>query len=158
MAGKALNFETGLIEYTINGTAKVSFNPTDADFADRFYTTLTEMEAQQDEIRELAEKAGDGPREMLDFLKDRDAEMRATVDGLLGEGVSDALFPNMNCYAMAGGLPVWMNLFFAIADEMGEAMDEEQGKTDPRLAAHRKKYDEMVEKYKPKTPDRQSHK
>ena len=156
MAGKALNFDTGLVEYDVNGAATVAFNPTDADFADRFYTALMELEKQQDALREKAEGLEE-PQQVFEFLKERDAEMRRAVDALFGDGVADAVFPNMNCYAMAGGLPVWMNFMFAVADEMGEAMGEERRKTDPRIKAYDKKYAQMLAKYKPKAQNRQAH-
>lgn len=157
MAGKALDFDTGIVEYKVNGAATVRFNPTDSGFANRFYDTLTELEGQQDSLRDAAGDLKD-TRDFFEFFKERDAEMRKAVDGLLGEGVSDSIFAGMNCYALADGLPVWMNLMFAIADEIGEAMGEEQQKTDPRIASYNKKYSELVEKYKPKTPSRQVRK
>lgn len=156
MAGKALNFDTGIVEYTINDKATVSFNPTDTAFADRFYETMEKLEAQNEEIKTQAESITE-PRQLLDFMKSRDASMRADIDALLGEGVADAVFGDMNCYSMAGGLPLWLNMFFAIAEEVGGAWDKEQKKTDPRLKSYQKKYDDLLNKYKPKTPDRQSH-
>lgn len=157
MAGKALNFDTGVVEYTINGAAKVSFNPTDSNFAIRFYEALLDLEGKQDSISAEAHGIED-PKEMFDFMAERDSEMRKTVDGLFGEGFADAVFGGSNCYAFAGGLPLWMNLMFAVADEIGEAMGREQAKTDPRLKAYDRKYSELVGKYKPKAPGRQSHK
>lgn len=157
MAGKALNFDTGVVEYKLNGAATVRFNPTDSDFANRFYDTLADLEGQQDSLRDAASSL-DSTRDYFEFFKERDAEMRKAVDGLLGEGVADAVFAGMNCYALADGLPVWMNLMFAIADEIGEAMGAEQQKTDPRIKSYNKKYAELVAKYKPKTPSRQARK
>ena len=68
-----------------------------------------------------------------------------------------ALFPGMNCYAIADGLPAWMNLVLAIADEVNANLDEERAKADPRLKAYTGKYDEMLEKYKKERPNRQTH-
>lgn len=157
MAGKALNFDTGVVEYKVNGAATVRFNPTDSGFVGRFYDTLTELESKQDALSDAAASLND-TKDYFEFFTERDAEMRKAVDGLLGEGVSDAVFAGMNCYALADGLPVWMNLMFAIADEIGEAMGEEQQKTDPRIESYNRKYAELVEKYKPKTPSRQVRK
>lgn len=156
MAEKTLSFDTGLTEYKINDTVTVAFNPTDANFSDRFYETLSKLEEQQDAMRGEAEKRTDDPRAMFEFITERDKAMRNAIDSLLGPGVADGLFPNMNCYAMANGLPVWMNLMFAIADEIKTSIDAEQKKTDPRIQAYNKKYADLIAKYKPTTPDRQS--
>ena len=123
--GKVLSFDTGLVEYDINGAVTVRFNPT----------------------RKVDEIGEDGAA-MFAYAKERDREMRGIIDGLLGEGVADALFANMNCYALADGLPVWINLMFAVADEIQSAYTAEQKKTDPRIAGYNKKYQGMMQKYK----------
>ena len=51
---KALNFDTGVSEYDINGTAKVRFNPTDAEFVERLYNTFKTLEEQQDELQKCS--------------------------------------------------------------------------------------------------------
>ena len=70
------------------------------------------------------------------------------IDNLLGAGVADALFPGMNCYALADGLPVWINLMFAVADEVEATFTDEQKKSDPRVKAYNGKYAAMAKKYK----------
>ena len=61
-----------------------------------------------------------------------------------------ALFPDMNCYALADGLPVWINLMFAIAEEVEAAYDSEQKKTDPRVRSYDQKYQRLMTKYRRK--------
>jgi hypothetical protein len=152
---KSLSFDTGLVEYDINGMATVRFNPTDADFVERLWKCFTDLEARQGEFQgrvdeiEIGEH-GEGGEKMFAYAKERDAEMRGIIDGLLGDGVADALFPDMNCYALADGLPVWVNLMFAIADEIEGAYTRQQKRTDPRVAGYSKKYDAMMKKYKGK--------
>ena len=146
--GKVLSFETGLVEYEINGAATVRFNPTDAAFTERLYDTFTSLDARQDEFRAKVEEIGEDGAAMFEYANERDKEMRGIIDGLLGDGVADALFPGMNCYALADGLPVWINLMFAIADEIQAAYTAEQKKTDPRVAGYNKKYQGMMQKYK----------
>lgn len=34
---KELNFESGLVTYSLNGKCEVSFNPTDSNFIERLY-------------------------------------------------------------------------------------------------------------------------
>lgn len=136
---KSLKFDTGLVEYDINGVAKVSFNPTDETFVHNLEGTFGRLDGLQGKLSD-----GEGFGSFVGL----DKEMREAVDGLLGAGVSDALFPNMNCYAIADGLPVWMNLMLALLDEVSEAYEREFGKTDRRVRAHKAKYDALMAKYR----------
>lgn len=136
-----LSFDTGLVDYEINGVP-VRFNPTDEGFVSKLYGAFGSLDGLQEGL------AGDGGAEdVLERLARLDKEMRATIDGLLGAGMSDALFPGMSCYAIADGLPLWMNLVLAILDEVTEAYEREFGRTDDRLKAHSAKYDAIVAKY-----------
>lgn len=137
---KALTFDTGAVEYEINGATTVRFNPTDEGFVSRLYDAFGSLDGLQATL-------GDGEGDVLEKFARLDEDMRGTIDGLLGEGVADALFPGMNCYAIADGLPVWMNLVLALLDEVTEAYEREFGKTDERLRAHSAKYDAIVAKY-----------
>lgn len=139
---KALSFETGLVEYEVNGAVTVRFNPTDESFVARLEQAFGTLDHLQDA---LAEDGG------FARFGELDREMRSVIDGLLGDGVADVLFPGMNCYAIADGLPVWMNLVLALLDEVSEAYEREFGKTDGRISEHNAKYDAMLAKYrKPK--------
>lgn len=135
---KSLTFDRNLVEYDINGMATVRFNPTDEGFVQRLHDVFGELDGLQDAL------SGDG------FAKfgELDTKMRASIDGLLGEGVADALFPDMNCYALADGLPVWMNLVLALLDEVAEAYEREFGKSAARMGAQSAKYDAMLAKYR----------
>lgn len=134
---KTLTFETGLVDYDFNGVYTARFNPTDETF-------ISKLEGAFDSLDGIQETVKDSPFEKFAEL---DRDMRVTIDGLLGDGAADALFPNMNCYAIADGLPVWMNLVLALMDEVSEACEREFGKTDGRMKAHSKKYDAMLAKY-----------
>jgi hypothetical protein len=147
---KSLSVDTGLVEYDINGVTKAYFNPTDANFVERLWQTFTDLDARQDEFQREIDSIGDDGAKMFAYATERDKEMRGIIDNLLGEGVADALFPNMNCYALAGGLPVWMNLMFAVADEIQDAYTTEQKRTDPRVKSYSKKYNAMLKKYQGK--------
>ena len=137
---KTLSFATGVEEYDVNGV-KVRFNPTDETFVSRLYEAFGSLDGLQGRLGD------DDAEDVLGKFARLDAEMRQTIDGLLGAGVADALFPDMNCYAVADGLPVWMNLVLALLDEVTEAYEREFGKTDARLKAHSSKYDAIMAKY-----------
>ncbi|MCI8469363.1 MAG: hypothetical protein HFJ75_07775 [Eggerthellaceae bacterium] len=145
---KKLSFDTGVAEYDINGKVKVRFNPTDSGFVERLYKLFSDLEAKQGEFQERIDEIGEDGEAMFAYAAERDAEMRAMIDGLLGDGVAAALFPGMNCYALADGLPVWVNLMFALAEEVEKAYEDEQGRSDPRIRGYNKKYEAMRAKYK----------
>ena len=138
---KTLSFATGLKEYDLNGVCTIWFNPTDESFTQSLYELFGELENLQNSFAE-----GDG----FEKFRDLDTEMRGKIDGLLGEGVSDKLFGNMNCYAIADGLPVWTNLMLALLYEISESYEREFGKTDSRVKAHEKKYGAIMAKYRRK--------
>lgn len=136
---KELNFESGLVTYSINGACEVSFNPTDSNFVERLYTTFEELDRKQDEYKAQVEKLSD-KREIFDYVHERDAEMRGMIDGLFATPVCDALFGNMNVYAIANGLPVWCNFLLAVMDEVDTTFTKEQKATNPRIAKYTAKY------------------
>lgn len=139
---KTLSFDTGLVEYDLNGSVTVRFNPTDESFVSKLYDAFGKLDGLQEELTDGGGDAGD----VLRRFGDLDEEMRGTIDGLLGAGVADAAIP-MNCYSIADGLPVWCNLMLALLDEVTEAYEREFGKTDGRIKAHSAKFDTMMAKY-----------
>ena len=142
---KELSFESGLVTYSINGACEVSFNPTDSNFVERLYTTFEELDRKQDEYKAQVEKLSD-KREIFDYVHERDAEMRGMIDGLFATPVCDALFGNMNVYAIANGLPVWCNFLLAVMDEVDTTFAKEQKATNPRIAKYTAKYQKYRKK------------
>ena len=139
MENKALQFDTGVVSYDLNGVIKIQFNPTDTVFIERLFNTFDALDKKQvayeDEIKRTADK-----REIFKIARQRDAEMRQMVDEALGAPVCDALFGGMNVYALAGGLPVWANLLLAVMDEIDTAFAREQKLTDGRIRKYSEKY------------------
>lgn len=134
-----LKFDTGLVSYSINGAAEVSFNPTDISFIQRTFKTFDLLEEKQREYDEARGKISSN-REFFDFGQKKDAEMREVIDSAFGKPVCEDLFGKMNVYAFAGGLPVWCNLIFAIIDLFDESVTAETAKTNPRQNKYLKKY------------------
>ena len=137
--GKSLNFESGLVTYNINGKCQVSFNPTDSNFVERLYLAFEDLDKKQESYKTQVEKLAD-KREIFDFARERDVEMRQVIDGLFDAPVSDSLFGGMSVYAVAGGLPVWCNLMLAVMDEIDTTFSREQKATNPRIAKYTEKY------------------
>lgn len=136
---KELNFETGLVTYDLNGKCEVSFNPTDSNFVERLYTAFEELDKKQEGYKAQVDKMAD-KKEIFEFARERDAEMRTIIDGVFDAPVSDALFGGMNVYAVAGGLPVWCNLMLAVMDESDTTFAREQKSTNSRIAKYTAKY------------------
>ena len=136
---KELNFESGLVTYSLNGKCEVSFNPTDSNFVEKLYNAFEELDRKQEgykaQIKKMANK-----REIFDFARERDTEMRGIIDGVFSAPVCDALFQDMNVYSVAGGLPVWCNLILAIMDEIDTTFAREQKTTNPKLKKYLAKY------------------
>lgn len=136
---KELNFDSGLVSYSINGKMEVWFNPTDTNFVERLYSTFEELDKKQDEykakVQELANK-----REIFDYAHERDIEMRGMIDNIFSVPVCDTLFGGMNVYSIANGLPVWCNFLMAIMDEVDTTFAREQKATNPRIAKYTAKY------------------
>lgn len=130
-------FNSGVKEYTLNDSATIRFNPTDSNFLERLYYTFDDLDKKQEAYKN--ETIEDG-KEAFRKNRERDAEMREAIDGVLGEGICTALFGNMNVYALADGLPVWANLMLAIIDEMDDSVKAEQKKTSPRVAKYTARY------------------
>lgn len=142
---KELNFESGLVTYSLNGQCEVSFNPTDSNFVERLYSAFEELDKKQEGYKAQVEKMAD-KREIFDFARERDTEMRGIIDGVFEAPVSDAVFGGMNVYAVAGGLPVWANLILAIMDEIDTTFTREQKLTNPRISKYAAKYQKYQKK------------
>lgn len=140
---KELNFDSGLVTYSLNGKCEVSFNPTDSNFVERLYSAFEELDKKQESFKAQMEGMTDN-KAVFDFARERDAEMRAIIDGVFEVPVCDAIFGGMNVYASANGLPVWCNLILAVIDEVDSTVVKEQKLTSPRLAKYTAKY----QKYK----------
>ena len=136
---KDLNFDSGLVTYSLNGKCEVSFNPTDANFVERLYSALEELDKKQEGYQDRIENISDR-KEIFEFARERDSEMRQILDSVFDVPVCDALFGDMNVYAIANGLPVWCNLILAIIDEVDTTSIREQKLTSPRLAKYTAKY------------------
>lgn len=136
---KELKFDTGRVTYALGEQCEVSFNPTDINFMEKLYNAFEELESRND-AREREVKKTTDPRAVFELGRRYDAEMREIIDGIFSEPVSDALFGDMNSYAISNGLPLWTNFLFTLMDEMDESMVKEKRLTNPRLNKYLKKY------------------
>lgn len=136
---KEIRFETGIETFSLNGSADVSFNPTDSAFVENLFNAFDTLDKRQESYRSEVEKTAD-KREVFDVARRMDGEMREIINGVFGADVCGSLFVGMNVYALADGLPVWANLMLAIMDEIDTAFAREQKATNPRIAKYTQKY------------------
>ena len=135
----ALNFETGVVSFSVNGKAEVSFNPTDSNFVERLFGTFDELDRKQDAYKEEVAKTGD-KRAVFEIARRMDGEMREMVDGIFQKPVCEDIFGGMNVYALADGLPVWCNFLLAVMEQVNTTFAREQKATNPRIAKYTAKY------------------
>lgn len=133
-----LNFDTGLVTWSLNGKCEVSFNPTDSAFVERVFDTFDKLDTRQEQFK--ADSAGVTGKAVFELARAMDAQMREDIDSIFEQPVCDALFGSMNVYAMANGLPVWCNLLMTLIDVTDSSFAEEKKKTDPRIAKYVSKY------------------
>lgn len=134
-----LNFDTGVVTFTVNGKCDITFNPTDSAFVERLFNAFDTLDKKQESYKAEIERMVD-KREVFEIARRRDKEMREIVDGVFGQPVCASLFEGMNVYAMADGLPVWCNFMLAVMDVVDTTFAREQKATNPRIAKYTKKY------------------
>ena len=134
-----LNFATGLVTFTVNDTAEVTFNPTDSNFVERLFRTFEELDKKQEAYKQEASALTDA-KEIFECTQRRDKEMRSLIDAIFEVSVSDAIFGTLNAYALADGLPIWCNFLLAVMDKVDTTFAEEQKATNPRISKYLAKY------------------
>ena len=65
---KELNFDSGLVTYSLNGKWEVSFNPTDSNFVERLYSAFEDLDKKQESYKAQIEKMVD-KKEIFEFAK-----------------------------------------------------------------------------------------
>lgn len=135
----SVNFANGIKTFTVNGICEISFNPTDSFFVERLYDTFDTLDQKQTKYREQVNSLTDN-REIFKVSRAMDEEMRADVNAIFSKDVCAELFSDMNIYAMADGLPVWVNFLLAIMDVVADSTSEEQRRSNARLDEYLAKY------------------
>ena len=137
---KELNFETGLVTYSLNGgKCQLSFNPTDSNFVEKLFNAFDTLDKKQEAYKAEAEKNAN-KREIFETARKMDEEMRDIIQEVFGFDVCGAVFGDMNVYALADGLPVWCNLMLCLIDNMNDTFTAEKKKTNPKLQKYLAKF------------------
>ena len=136
---RELNFETGLVEFSLNNKCSVIFNPTDVAFVEKLFHTFDELDKKQEGYKSRVEKTANNA-EVFEICRVMDAEMRDMINSLFDADICAPVFGSMNVYALADGLPVWSNLMLALMDEVDTSFAREQKATNPRIKKYTAKY------------------
>lgn len=134
-----LNFETGLATFVVNGSAEVTFNPTDERFMERLFDAFDQLAKKQDAHKQAIGELKD-TKAIFEYTDRMDKEMRETIDAVFAQKISDAIFGSVSVYAMANGLPLWCNFLLAVMDKIDDTIIREKQTTNPRIAKYTAKY------------------
>ncbi len=105
---KELNFDSGLVTYSLNGKCEITFNPTDSAFVERLFHTFETLDQKQEAYRAEAESIED-PRLVFDIARQRDAEMRAMIDETLGASACSTETPQASAPPSARSMTLATN-------------------------------------------------
>lgn len=144
---KELNFDSGVVSYSLNGKCEVSFNPADRVFAEKLYNAIDAMEKIQSGYAQKGEEL-QGPEGAFELARERDEKMAEVLDGVFGVPVCAAAFGDMSLCAFAGGFPVWLNLMLAVVDEMDENIGTVKSQAESRIAKYKSKYQKYDVQYR----------
>ena len=143
---KELNFDSGVVSYSLNGKCEVSFNPADRVFAERLYKAIDTMDKLQSDYSKKGEEL-QGPEGAFDLARERDEKMAEALDGLFNAPVCAAVFGDMSLCAFARGFPVWLNLMLTIVDEMDDNIGDIKNQAEARIAKYKAKYQKYTARY-----------
>lgn len=144
-----LNIDLGLQTYKLNDTCEVTFNPSDVEFINKIYDAFATMDEEQKTYNnELAKLDSERDyKQILALMRQKDTEMRKTIDSVFNAPVSDALFANMNTFALTNdGIPVWANLLMAIIDVCDTDSDTMHSKANAKVQQYINKYQKKYHK------------
>ena len=142
---RELNFESGLVSYSLNGKCEIRFNPTDEMFFNRFFDALDSLTNLHEEYGKRPPPAT--PADRFNAARERDSKMQEIIDSLFNAPVCEAAFDGVSVCAFADGFPVWMNLMFSVMDEILDNLSEEEKKINPRIEKYTAKYQKYAAKY-----------
>lgn len=144
-----LNIDLGLQTYKLNDACEVTFNPSDVEFINKIYDAFSTMDEEQNtyniELQKLDPQRD--YKQILALMRQKDTEMRKTIDSVFNAPVSDALFANMNTFALTcDGIPVWANLLMAIIDVCDTDSDTMHSKANAKVKTYIDKYQKKYHK------------
>lgn len=124
---EALNFDSGIKEYQINGKSVLRFNPSDPNVYGRYVDAMDKIKAVEKKAVEKAKKIGnkDGQEAgeaAIRIMCDTDKQMKAILNEIFGRGNDfEEILEGVNLMAVASnGRRVVTNLLEALQPIMEE--------------------------------------
>lgn len=144
---KELNFDSGVVSYSLNGKCEVSFNPADRVFAEKLCKGIDTMDKIMNDYAKKGEGL-QGPEGAFDLARERDDKMAEVLDGLFNAPVCASVFGDMSLCAFAkNGFPAWLNLMLSIVDEISENIDDLKPRAEASIAKYKAKYQKYTTRY-----------
>lgn len=122
----------------------VEFNPADQSFAEDLYGLVSKLGKIHEKFVKEAETADAADR--FDLSRAEDAEMRAAVDAMFGEGFCKDVF-RTRLFALADGMTAVENFLYALLDKMDASVSENLAKRDARIKQYTQKYSKYTKKF-----------
>lgn len=105
--------------YDVNGKVVIEFDPEDKEFAARLSCAVETLDRKYDFYKKRMGTMASG-KQVFEFGKEQDEEMRGIIDELFGVPVCADLFGYTRLCAIADGQPIWRNFMSAIVDKVRE--------------------------------------
>lgn len=141
-----LNFETGLVEMSVNGARTIRINPADIGFLDTLYNLMGKVDAIEADTAKKRENTQD-PAKLFDHYRGSDKKMRDAVDAVFGEGFCEDVFKGIRLVAITNtGLTALENFLFAVIDQMDDSIKASAAKRSDSISKYTAKYQKYHKK------------
>lgn len=99
---RELNFDSGIVEYRVNGKATLSFNRSDPNLYNRMQDLSSKLAAIDSDLKKEKDAADDGLA-LMKILSAYDKRIKAELSFVFGEQNDfDAIFEGQNVLSIAG--------------------------------------------------------
>lgn len=99
---RELNFDSGIVEYRVNGKATLSFNRSDPNLYNRMQDLSSKLAAIDSDLKKEKDAADDGLA-LMKILSAYDKRIKAELSVVFGEQNDfDAIFEGQNVMSIAG--------------------------------------------------------
>lgn len=129
----------------INGVCTIRIFPGSSDYVESFLDLADTLGGIQNTNTAQQQAIERNPKEAYRINHERNEKVSKVLDGFFGDGVTAALFP-WGATAKSGGLPGWLNLWFAVLDEIESYLNDGENAASSRLQAYRDKYEKYAGK------------
>lgn len=124
MSQNTLNFNDGKKTYVVNGSCEISFYPSDFGLITRLLNAGEKIEKIISDFENFKIKT-ENSKAVGEKMDNADKEIRACIDELFGDCISQKLFGIVNCLSLANGSPVVINFIEAVFPVISNEIEKE---------------------------------